>query len=486
MICQRLPNTFVGLTDSSRPAIFYSFSFAPNYRWSTFHPPGRDIVQYLQEVCAKYGIVDKVQLNTEVAELRYLVDQEIWEAKLLYLAPGVGDLTSKERQHHVNEKGRDNVILKEELIRAKVVCSAAGGLVEPNTWPESIPGIETFEGDLFHSARWNHNLDLNDKDVIVVGTGCSAAQLVPKLPKAPYNARSVTQLMRSPPWVVPKPQPLFGAEKWEKHTPALFSTIPGLGRFFRTLIFLGAERDFFQMFPDNDYSAKARKKIESGLVDHMKRSVPEKYHEMLTPDYGVGCKRRIFDETWFPALHNPVIELTTLPLTSIQPKGVTLGPGRTYPDPKNNNSKVPTDERKLTADVIVLANGFETTTWLHPLRVKGKDGRLMQDIWDERGGPQAYMGAAMDNYPNLFLIFGPNTATGHSSVILASENMVNYSIHFIKRILYGDVKTFEVKEEAEIKWTKMMQEYLKDTVWESSGCHSWYHNDSGWNATVYP
>lgn len=292
--------------------------------------------------------------------------------------------------------------------------------------------------------------------------------------------------MRSPPWVVPKPQPPFGAAKWKKHTPALFTTIPGLGRFIRTLIFLGAERDFFQMFPDNDYSAKARKGIESGLLDHMKRSVPRKYHEMLTPDYGVGCKRRIFDETWFPALHNPVIELTTLPLTSIQPKCVTLGPGRTYPDPKNNNSKVPADERKLPADVIVLANGFETTTWLHPLKVKGKDGRLMEDVWGERGGPQAYMGAAMDNYPNLFLIFGPNTATGHSSVILASENMVNYSIHFIKRILYGDVKTFEVKKEAEIKWTKMMQDYLKDTVWESSGCRSWYHTDSGWNATVYP
>lgn len=189
-MCQRLPDTFVGLTDSLRPAIFYSFSFAPNYRWSSFHPPGREIVQYLHEVCAKYGIVDKVQLNTEVAELRYLVDQEIWEAKLLYLAPGAGDMTSKERQQHVNEKGRDSVILKEELIRAKVVCSAAGGLVEPNTWPESIPGIETFKGDLFHSARWDHKVDLNDKDVIVVGTGCSAAQLVPKLPNV-SNFRSI-------------------------------------------------------------------------------------------------------------------------------------------------------------------------------------------------------------------------------------------------------------------------------------------------------
>ena len=252
------------------------------------------------------------------------------------------------------------------------------------------------------------------------------------------------------------------------------------------MIFLLAEVDFFLMFPDTPRSHKARKRIEARLIDHMRKSVPEKYHEMLTPDYGVGCKRRIFDETWFPSLSNPAIELSTLPLTSIQPREVTLGPGRTYPDPTDHDSKVPNEERKLLADVIVLANGFETKSWLHPLKVAGKDGRLMQDVWDERGGAQAYMGTAMDNYPNLFMIFGPNTATGHSSVILASENMVNYSLHFIKEILSGDVNTFEVKKEAEIKWTKTMQENLKDTVWTSTGCRSWYKDEKGWNSTVYP
>ena len=241
---------------------------------------------------------------------------------------------------------------------------------------------------------WRHDLhhhvsckETNADTKIYLG----AAQLVPKLPKAPYHAKSVTQLMRSPPWVVPKPQPPFGAEKWERHTPALFTTVPWLGRSIRALIFLASEVDFFQMFPNTPRAEKARKRIEARLLDHMRKSVPEKYHEMLTPDYGVGCKRRIFDETWFPSLSDPAIELSTLPLTSIQPREVTLGPGRTYPDPKDQNSKVPSEERKLPADVIVLANGFETKTWLHPLRVTGKDGRLMQDVWDERGGAQAYM-----------------------------------------------------------------------------------------------
>ena len=437
-------------------------------------------------MCAKYEIVDKIQLNTEVAELRYLNDEELWEAKLLHLAQGAGDSTSKERQQKIVEKGREHVILWEERVKAKIVCSAAGGLVEPNTWPKSIPGIETFQGDILHSARWDHNVNFCGKDVIVVGTGCSAAQLVPKLPEAPYNAKTVTQLMRSPPWVVPKAQPPFGAEKWKKHTPALFTKVPGLGRMFRTLLFFAAEYDFFKVFLQTPKAVQARKRIEGRLIAHMKRTVPEKYHEILTPNYGVGCKRRIFDETWFPGLHNPAIELTTLPLTSIQPGGVTLGPGRTYPDPEDGSSKAPTHERTMPADIIVLANGFSVTTWLHPLKIYGKDGRLMQDVWDERGGPQAYMGTAMDNYPNLFIIFGPNTATGHSSVILASENMVNYSIHFIKRILKGYVQTFEIKKEAEVKWTRMMQENLKDTVWTRGGCNSWYEDENGWNGTVYP
>ena len=443
-------------------------------------------MQYLADVCAKYEIVNNIQLNTEVAELRYLKDEELWEAKILHLAQGAGDTTSKERQQKIVDNGRESVVLREEIVKAKIVCTAAGGLVEPNTGLESMPGIETFEGDVVHSARWNDQVEFSGKDVIVVGTGCSAAQLVPKLPKAPYNAKSVTQLMRSPPWVVPKPQPPFGAQKWEKHTPALFTAIPGLGRAFRTLLFFVGEYDFFRMFLNTPRAVQGRKGIESQLIDHMKRTVPEKYHDILTPDYGVGCKRRIFDETWFPALHNPAIELTTLPLTSIQPRGVTLGPGRTYPGPDNESSRAPTDERTLPADIIVLANGFTVTTWLHPLNIRGKDGRLLHDVWDERGGPQAYMGAAMDNYPNLFIIFGPNTATGHSSVILASENMVNYSIHFIKRILKGDVQTFEVKKDAEIKWTRNMQEKLKDTVWATAGCRSWYRDDTGWNGTTYP
>ena len=474
------------LTCTSSPAVFYSFSFCPNNKWTTFHPPGHEIVKYLQGVCDKYQIVDKVQLNTEVTEARWLEDEELWEVTLTHMVAGTGDLSERERKEKIAERGRDSVYMREEIVRAKIIASAAGGLVEPKGWPDQIPGRETFEGDIFHSARWDYDVDLSGKDVIVVGTGCSAAQFVPRLTKAPYNAKSVTQLMRSPPWVVPRPLPPFGAEKWEKWSPTLLGKIPGLSRSLRTLLFLYSEYDYFKIFHNKPSNQRARAKMEAQLLHHMRRSVPEKYHEILTPDYGVGCKRRIFDATWFPGLHDPNVDLTTQPLTSLQAKSVTLGPGRTYPDPKNTSSPARTDEITLPADTVILANGYDVTTWLHPLRIRGKGGKYMHDVWEERGGPQAYMGAAMDGFPNFFIIFGPNTATGHSSVILASENMANYSLKFMKPLLNGDVKTFEVKKEAEVAWTSDMQEKLKDTVWMSGGCHSWYFTANGWNSTAYP
>lgn len=218
----------------------------------------------------------------------------------------------------------------------------------------------------------------------------------------------------------------------------------------------------------------------------MKQTVPEKYHEILTPDYGVGCKRRIFDASWFPGLKDPKIDLTTQPLTSIQPRGVTLGPGRSYPDMKKTDSRAPTAERRLPADTIILANGFEVNEWLHRLPIRGTGGRLLTDVWRERGGAQAYMGAAVDGFPNFFIIFGPNTATGHSSVILATENMVKYSLKFIGPILRGDVARYEVKREAEESYTRDIQHKLKKTVWMNGGCQSWYKTDDGWNSTVYP
>jgi cation diffusion facilitator CzcD-associated flavoprotein CzcO len=394
----------------------------------------------------------------------------------------MGDLSSKDRANIISEKGENAVYSETETVRAKIVISAVGGLVEPKGWPDEIPGLEKFQGSVFHSARWDDSVDFTDKNVVVVGTGCSSAQLVPRLPNAPYNAKSVTQLMRSPPWVVPAFPAPGGDEWWEKNSPTLMKYCPGLLQTLRFMIFAGAEDLFFKMFPDTPKAAKHRKIAEDATIARMKKIVPKKYHEILTPNYGIGCKRRIFDKRWFPSLNDPKIDLTTQPLTRVNEKSVVIGPGVVYPP----DAKSDLPEKEVPADIIVLANGFDTTKWLHPLKVAGKGGKDLVDTMEERGGAQAYQGTAMDGFPNFFIIFGPNTATGHSSVVMASENMVNYSLKFIKPILSGEVSTVDVKHEAEVAYTTDLQKSLKKTIWMSGGCTSWYYTKDGWNSTVYP
>ena len=197
-----------------------------------------------------------------MTEVRWLEDEELWEAKLVHMVPGTGDLSRRDREKLMKANGRQAVYLNEETVRAKVVCSAAGGFVEPNNWPESILGRDQFEGDIFHSGRWNHDVDLKDKDVIVVGTGCSAAQFVPLLTQDPYNVKSVTQVMRSPPWVIPKPAPPFvGEEWWENKSQWWFTRVPGLSKLVRTLIFLYWETDFINHFGRVPKSINRREKV---------------------------------------------------------------------------------------------------------------------------------------------------------------------------------------------------------------------------------
>ena len=438
-------------------------------------------------VCDKYQLQDKIQLNSEVREARWDETEQVWMMKVHHMVAGVGDLSAHDRQREVDEHGYESVDIGMETVKAKCLVSAVGGLVEPNIWPTSIPGKNKFQGPIFHSARWRHDVDFKDKNVVVVGTGCSAAQFVPRMRKD-YGAKSVTQVMRSPPWVVPRPAPPRGNEWWNKWSPWLNKNIPGFQTIMRRYIFALSEYSF-RLYGGSDYAAKERSQAENALLANMKKAVPQKYHEILTPDYGVGCKRRIFDVEWLSCFHDPQIELTTLPLTGVTANGIVLGPGRSYPPMSKSDSKVPVAEEEVykPADVIILANGFQTTKWLLPLSVYGRSGKDITQVFNERGGPQMYMGLALDDFPNFFAILGPNTGTGHSSAILAAENGVNLSLKLIAPILRGEAKTVEVKKSAEEAYTRRIQGALKETVWQTGGCVSWYKSkDTDWNGKSYP
>lgn len=447
------------------------------------HPSAPEIAQYLADVCEKYQIVDKIQFNTDVKQLRWIGADEEWEVTISHLVPGTGDLSQYERDQLAFREGPHRVYIKTEVVRAKVVVSGVGGLVEPKTWPKDIPGIEEFQGEIMHTARWNNDIDLQDKDVIVVGSGCSAAQVVPELAKPEANVRSITQLMRTPPWVQPDLLPPNLLVHWDKWMPTLMTHVPGLARLLRNSLFWMCEHNFLSMFTDTAYGRKQRPRIEKAFLDHMRKVAPKEYHEVLTPNYSLGCKRRIIDGTWYRSLNASNVELTTQPLTRVHAKSVTLGPGSHYPP---NTAHLASEIREIPADVIILGNGFETNQWLHPLKVIGKENKNMEDVWAERGGAQAYLGIAMDHFPNFFMLFGPNTATGHTSVIFATENAVNYSLKFIKPILDGKVNSYEVKKEAERAWTKQVQDQLQKTVFRRGVCSSWYITADGWNSSTYP
>lgn len=464
------------------PTILYSLSIKPNYASKTLFSTGPELVAYFHEVCEHFGITENFQLNSDVSELRWLDNEQLWEATVTRLVPGKGDLSASDRKRQAEQEGYHSVYLHTEKIRAKIVVSAVGGIVEPREFPIDVPGKEDFRGEVFHSSRWNYETGFDGKNVVVLGTGASAAQFVPLLVKEPYNARSVTQLMRSAPWVHPKEQEPGGKEKFAATAPRLLTRWPILGRMLRTIMFVVTEIEYMTAFSESNpqRAARNRRKMQEKYLEHLKQTAPQKYHDILTPDYEVGCKRRLFDAYWLESLHNPKITLKKKTLKSVQPNGVTL-----VPIEGQEEESIQKEIELIPADILILANGFDIGNWFHPMKVIGRDGHSIQDIWNERLGPQAYQGTAMDGFPNFFILFGPNTATGHSSVILAVENMVTYSLQFIRRILSGDVEVFEVKKHAEIDWTKKLQKEIQKSVFNRGGCTSWYIKD-GWNSTAYP
>ncbi|KAI9713563.1 MAG: hypothetical protein M1820_000945 [Bogoriella megaspora] len=459
------------------PTALYSFSFAPNYQSKRVYPSGPEFVEYLENVASNYQITDNIQCNTDIGELRWIDDDEEWEITIRHLVPGTGDLSTKERQQRVRDHGEESVYLRHEKARAKVVVSCVGILVEPNAWPESIPGLSTFSGEVIHSARWRKDVDLAEKHVVVLGAGCSAAQIVPKLLEPSAKVKSVTQIMRTPPWVIPRIQEIGGVEAYSRNAPKIFRFLPFLGPMFRAFLFVFVEAVWFTVFQEKN--KMLRKYSENFALSHMKSLAPEKYHEMMTPKYAYGCKRRVFDQDWLASMNSPKFTLTTQRIETLDAKQAVLGPSK---DGKASGTESTT---RISADVIVLANGFEATRWLHPLKVYGRSGKLLQEVWEERGGPQAYMGTATDGFPNFFLVGGPNTFVGHTSVILASENLIGYILRIIKPVLRAEARFVEPKRDAEINWTKEVQQKLKKTVFSRS-CGGFYKDENGWNSTMYP
>lgn len=408
------------------PSHLYSFSFAP-YRSDTVrYPSQRGILDYLRRTTDLEGLRQHLRTGTEIASAEYDEARARWT------------LTTRGGERHT----------------ADVVVFAVGQLHRPKL--PDIPGREDFAGPAFHTARWDHTQDLTGRTVAVIGTGSSAAQLLPTVAAA---ASRVTVYQRTANWVLPKPAADFGPLVRQA-----FRRVPTLQSAYRAATYLAADAGLSPVV-SRGWSAGPLTWLARR---HLRRQVPNPVlRAKLTPNHPIGCKRVVIDSAFYPALCRDDVDLVTDPIDRIDATGIRTIDGAHRP-----------------ADVIIYSTGFHASEFLVPMDVRGRGGARLHDRWRE--GAEAYLGIAYPEFPNLFLIHGPNTILGHNSNVFIIECQVHYIMNCL-RLLRGTtgVRTIEVRAEAMAEYRQWLDRTLAGTVWQA-GCQSWYQHPSGRVTNPWP
>ena len=417
-------NTYPGC-QCDIPSHLYSFSFAPNPNWTRTYPKQPELRDYLRETAEKFGVYSRIRFNTEVTDATWDEATSVW-----WIETSRGTYT------------------------ADVLVAAPGPLSEPSI-PE-LPGIDDFEGTIFHTARWNHDHDLRGKRVAVIGTGASAIQAVPEI------AQEVEQLdviQRTPPWVVPhRDRPISRLERF------LYKKFPPLQRAVRAGVYFSREL----LVPGLVYRPQILKAVEKLARKHIADQVPDPVlRAKVTPSYTIGCKRILPSNKWYPALARENVELVTDAIAEIRPNGY-----------------VTTDGTLHEVDTIIFATGFFVTDIPLANIVTGKDGRLLSEVWHR--SPQAYRGTAMAGFPNLFLLVGPNVGLGHNSIVFMIEAQITYVLGALDQMRARGAGRVEVRPDAVVAYNNRLQAKMGKTVWNTGGCASWYIDAEGKNTTIWP
>lgn len=407
------------------PSHLYSYSFAPNPDWSRAFSPQGEIYDYIRRVTHEAGVREKIRFGVEVTAVDF-----------------------------DDPRGRWTVRTSDGTYDARVVVLGVGALCEPKN-PE-IDGIEDFAGPVFHTARWNHSVKLADKRVAVIGTGASAIQVVPSI--APTVAH-LDVYQRTAPWVLPRidrPYPDLERKAYRR--------IPGLQRAVRALQY--ASREFQVVGLTRSRAALAP--IKAIGRAHLAMQVRDrKLREAVTPRFEIGCKRILLSNTWYPALSRENVDLVTSPITKVTRDGIVTADGLEHP-----------------TDVLVVATGFHVTDSPFFERVRGTDGKTLADKWAS-DGMEAYKGTTVSGYPNLFVLVGPATGLGHSSMIYMIESQLNYLASAMQMMRARNLQTVDVREVVQEAYNDELRANTSDTVW-TTGCKSWYLDDKGNAPAVWP
>ena len=421
-------NTYPGAA-CDVPSSLYSYSFAPHATWPRRYAEQPDILAYIDSVVAEQHLDDVVVTGTEVTEARF-------------------DETSGRWQVRTTQRGAAG-----PSYDVDVLVTAVGQLSRPAI--PDLPGLDSFAGPAFHSAEWDHDLDLAGKRVAVVGTGASAIQFVPHLQQ---QAGHVNVFQRSAPYVVPKPDRAYT----RLHHRA-FTEVPATQGFGRELT-RSLSESLNGALAEQTALTKA---LMTAFRVHLRHQVKDPaLRAKLVPDYPIGCKRLLFSNDWYPALTQPNVSVVTEGVTAVTERGLVTADGHEH-----------------RADVIVYGTGFKATEFLAPMTVTGRNGVDLHEQWLD--GARAYLGITVPGFPNLFVMYGPNTNLGGSSILQMLEGQSGYLGQAVSMLADGDLDVVEIRQEVADRYDKEMQERLGDSVW-ASGCSSWYQTTGGRITTNWP
>ena len=418
-------NTYPGAA-CDVPSHAYSLSFEQIPSWSRRFAESGEIHDYLRSITDKWKLREHMRVGTEIVDARFDETTGSWT-----LTTG------------------DN-----ETFTARVVVSCAGGLVNPAT--PDIKGLQSFTGELFHTARWNHDYDLSGRRVAVIGTGASAVQVVPSIAD---EVEHLAVYQRTPAWVVPKRDKVYSVryKRWLRRFPALL-------RVSRFLKYWLSELMGPIVFLDSEWLSSLGKK---GSQLHLKAQVKDpELRKKLMPSFQFGCKRILISDDYWSSFERPNVELVTDPIDEIKRTGIQTRDG-TFRE----------------VDAIIIATGFDLGLASAPFPISGIGGRSLDEAWKD--GAVAYKGMSVSGFPNWFILMGPNTGPGHTSVLVYTEAQIAHTVAAIQKLRDEGLRYVNVRQDVQNRYNEGLESRLKYMVW-STGCNSWYLSADGRNHSLYP
>jgi len=409
------------------PSHLYSFSFAPNPDWSDSYSLQPEIWRYLRRVAEEHDVIPRIRFGCKVESAAWDDDAKQW---VLETSDGT--------------------------VTGDVLIAAHGFLSEPAV--PHFDGVETFAGQVMHSAEWDPSYDVTGKRVAIIGTGASAVQIVPRVHE---DAKHLHVFQRTPAWILPHRGRAI--PEWEK---ALYRRVPATQRFVRNWHYWSAELVLVPPLIKNPIRTKFIKRM---ATKHLEEQVPDpELRAKLTPTFVPGCKRLTPSNDYLAAIASARTTLVTSGIDRFEPTGIRTVDGDLH-----------------EVDVVILATGFRVTDNSFADLLRGREGRTLRQTWDEVG-MSAYNGTTFTGFPNLFMLAGPNTGIGHTSLVYMIEAQLRYVADALRLMRERRIRTVDVRRDVEVAYNEEVQRKLQPTVWNTGGCVSWYLDKNGRNPTIWP